>query len=81
MSAQSVPRTSAHAQLRFLQRAGVTECSLHRVWQDGRPVDVDGYNYHRARYDDLLDVVLLARDGVVTTVLEAAYTEFTEASR
>ena len=83
MSVQSTPRASSHAQLRFLQRAGTTSESLHRAWRDGLTVDVEGYDYQRARYDALLDVILLARDGVVTTVLQGAYAEFefTEGSR
>lgn len=81
MSIRSTPRVSSHARLRFMQRTNTTEFSPHQAWQDGLPVDVDGYNYHQARYDDLLDVVLLAREGVVTTVLRAAYTRFTEGSQ
>lgn len=75
MSVRSAPRISHHARLRFLQRTNSTEFSPLQTWQDGLPVDVINYNYHEARYDDLLDVVLLARDNVVTTVLKAAYVE------
>ena len=76
MSVKSSPRASSHARLRFLQRAGTATGSLHRAWRDGQPVDVEGHDYHRARYDPLLDVVLLARDGIVTTVLKGAFAQF-----
>lgn len=85
MNISSLPQPSSHVRLRFVQRTGTTEFSLRQSWQDGLPVDVDGHHYHQARYDNLLDVVLLARDGVLTTVLEAAHLEIevdhTEGSR
>lgn len=76
MSNRSNPQPSSHARLRFMQRTGHVEFSLRQAWQDGLPVEVDGHNYQQARYDDLLDVVLLARDGVLTTVLKATHLEF-----
>ncbi|MFC7233415.1 hypothetical protein ACFQMM_22395 [Saliphagus sp. GCM10025308] len=81
MSVRSIPQPSSHAKLRFMQRTGIVEFSLRQAWQSGLPVDVDGQDYHQARYDELLDVVLLARDGVLTTVLNATHLEVTEGSR
>lgn len=81
MSVEATPRVSSHAEFRFLQRTGLIEVSPDAAWRAGTPVTVDGYDYSKARYDPILDVVLLARDGIVTTVLKAAYTDFTEANQ
>lgn len=76
MSAEAVPRVSSHARLRFVHRAGVDASSTARAWREGTAVDVEAHNYHQARYNAARDVVLLARNGVITTVLDAAYEEF-----
>lgn len=81
MSVQSTPRVSAHAQLRFVQRAGSVNFSPRQAWQDGIPVDVEGYDYHHAKYHESLGLIFLSREGVVTTVLKATYTDFKEVSR
>lgn len=81
MSTQPTPRVSAHAGLRLVQRAGIDAGPAARVWRAGTPVDVEGHDYHHARYDAEQDVLLLARGGVITTVLDAAREEFREVSR
>lgn len=83
MSAREQPRMSDHAKFRFVQRAGVDTPSAAQAWRQSIPVSVEGYDYRRARYDPLREVVFLTRGGVVTTVLRAAYVEFafTEVAR
>lgn len=78
MSDQLLPRVTSHAKLRFLQRAEVVDISPDIAWETGTPVEVEHYDYQHARYHAFFDVIFLARDGVLTTVLKAAYTDFTE---
>lgn len=81
MSAPSRPHPSCHAQLRLLQRAGVDAGSLVTAWTDGVAIGLEGRAYHHARYNEPLGVVLLEREGVIVTVLRAAYEKFTEEER
>lgn len=81
MNVQSSPRVSSHARLRFVQRTTVNGWTARSAWRDGTPVEVECHDYHHARYNKTLDVVLLARGGVITTVLDAALAEFTEGSQ
>lgn len=78
MSASSAPQASSHAQLRLLQRAGLQARSVAHAWRSGTPVAVEYRDYHHAKYNEALDVILLERGDVVTTVLRAAFEEFTE---
>lgn len=81
MSVQPSPRVSSHAQIRFVQRATVNGGTAGSAWRDGTPVEVECHDYHHARYNETLNVVLLARGGVITTVLDATLTEFTEGNQ
>ena len=81
MSVPARPVVSSHAKLRLLQRAGVNAGTVADAWQESTPVAITYREYHHAMYHHALDVVLLERSGVITTVLRAAYEEFTEAAR
>lgn len=81
MSAPASPHPSCHAKLRLLQRAGVDAGSLMTAWTDGVAVGLEGRAYHHAKYNEALGVVLLEREGVIVTVLRAAYEKFMEENR
>lgn len=81
MSVSTSPRVSSHARLRLVQRAGVDASSPARAWRDGVPIEVEAHDYHHARYNAAQNVVLLARGGVITTVLDATHEEFRRVSQ
>lgn len=75
------PDVSSHAELRFVQRTGIGEQSVARVWREGEPVKVEARDYHHARYNAENQAVLLAHGGVITTVLDATFEEFRRVER
>lgn len=78
MSAATGPFVSEHAKLRLLQRAGIDVGSVLDAWYTASPVHIDYREYDLAKYHDKLGVILLERDGVITTVLRATWERFTE---
>ncbi|WP_135304755.1 hypothetical protein [Haloarcula amylovorans] len=81
MSASATPQASSHAQFRLLQRAGLDARSVENAWRSGTPVEIEYRDYHTATYNEALDVILLEQGDVVTTILRAAFEEFTEGAQ
>ncbi|MFC6723405.1 hypothetical protein ACFQE1_03145 [Halobium palmae] len=73
----SMPQPTHHSDLRLVMRAGPFAPSVRDTWTDAEPVDVEGYVYDQARYNDVYDIVLLARDGAIVTAIRGQYTELT----
>jgi hypothetical protein len=75
MSASSV-KVSNHCRLRYTQRVGIDSPCLHSVWENATPVDIEYREDADARFDESTGVVLLMRDGVLITALQAEYEDF-----
>lgn len=65
------PDVTTHAKLRWLQRSKTIELRLKEAWRQGYYVGCDEYN-GQARLHSPGGVVLIEKDGVITTVLETA---------
>jgi hypothetical protein len=52
--------------------------TLSQAWTHGTPVELEDRDYEHARFHEDTGVVLLERDGVIVTVLIAAYEELAE---
>lgn len=72
---KSTPTPSAHAKLRWTQRACDHDQSIIDAWRESYPV---GLTKHRgnARLHPPTDTLLLLRSGHLTTVLQAAFEEY-----
>jgi len=81
MSRSPPPAPSAHAKLRMCQRAGPDVGPLRDAWESSTPVSIDYRDYTTAKYNAQHDVILLERNGLITTVLHAAYEQFTQATQ
>lgn len=81
MSESPHPAPSAHAKLRMCQRAGLDVGPLRDAWNSAIPVSIDYRDYTSAKYNSQHDVILLERNGLITTVLHAAYEQFTETTQ
>lgn len=63
------PDVTTHAKLRWLQRSATFELHVAEAWRQGYYVGCDEYN-GQARLHSPGEVVLIEKDGVITTVLE-----------
>jgi hypothetical protein len=67
---------SAHAELRWLQRGGISDRSVKEAWAEGFNVGVSTHR-GKARLHPPTNTLLLERQGKLITVLHAGFTEFT----
>lgn len=65
-------RVSEHGDQRCVLRSGGSELSTKELWRQGSFVDVEGQS-GRTRMHDPAGVILVARNGVITTALRAEY--------
>lgn len=65
-------RASEHGDQRCVLRSGGCELSTKEVWRQGSFVDVEGQS-GQTRMHDPTGIILVARDGVITTALRAEY--------
>lgn len=66
-------KTSSHASLRRVQRGDVNnDRKLEDVWVQAIPCEVEGFDYHEARYDMVEQIVLTAKNDRIVTVLDAS---------
>jgi hypothetical protein len=68
-----MPHASSHSKLRYTQRAGLDAPSMTEAWCEGVAVELDDWEYERARHHEGADVVLVERDGVIVTVISATH--------
>lgn len=67
---------SNHCRLRYTQRVGTAAPCLRRVWENATPVDIEYREDAQTRFDESTGVILLMRDNVLITVLQAEYEDF-----
>lgn len=72
----NAPQVSDHADLRWLQRAGVVNFSPREAWVEGYPVGGVTKGGH-ARLHPPTRTILTSLNGVITTVLDAELWEYT----
>lgn len=72
----NTPRASGHAEFRWLQRSGVFSLSLIEAWIESYPVGLASHR-GKARLHPPTRKLLTARDGVITTVLDAERHQYT----
>lgn len=65
-------RVSDHGDQRCVLRSGGYELSTEELWRQGSYVDVEGKS-GRTRLHDPAGVILVARNGIITTALRAEY--------
>lgn len=63
---------SEHGDQRSVLRSGAYELSTKEMWRQGSFVDVEGQS-GRTRMHDKAGVILVARNGVITTALRAEH--------
>lgn len=68
-SRENVPHPSNHARMRWFQRAGVTEFDIREAWYRSPSVGVPDYVGTKGRLHEPSGTVLIARDGVIVTVV------------
>lgn len=69
-------RVSDHADLRWMQRADSPH-DIQEAWKQSDPVDAESSECHGyPRYHEPSETLLVAKNGVLVTVLNAPWTDF-----
>lgn len=69
-----IPKSTSHAELRWLSRGGDFAMSLSQAWEEAVPVGYDGAG--RARLHPPTDTILISARGVIKTVLVASLASY-----
>lgn len=68
--------TSAHADLRWVQRAHEFHYRPSQAWNRAEVVELESRDFDTVRYDEQTETLLCVNDGTLITVLSAAYETF-----
>lgn len=71
MSISDTPHPTNHIKLQWLKRNTNRNIDIRTGWRLGVPVRAPDYDYNTARLYEPADILILERDGVMTTVLHS----------